>query len=376
MTITRRELRDRIAFRYGNKFHELMGGASALSGAGADLDTVIDDALTQSDDAWNSRWFHIPREDGDTAPKGDVRRVQDFTEFDDTLHLDRPLSASPSAQTEYQLFDIFSPHAIHGAINAAISEAGRVFFGLRVDQDTFVITEKTLEYSLSGLTPAPWKIHKVWVERPNTVVRGLATAAGATTLSDTLNSPFGSVQAGWKVSIYGGTGAGQVRTVSSKTSSQLTVPAWTTTPDTTSKYAVWDPNEQLVDWFQLIALRFDNVENPTKMYLHNRYESFAGMRVRIQYSYEPGDLDYDDEATPVPFEFVVPWALKELYQSRMDGTRVDRGHIASQVERYRIEAETYRATHAPSEPSGTIWVNDDPRYAGGPGFGNPLGWNF
>ncbi len=376
-TATRRALRDRIATRLGMRFFRDYGGSSQMDSASSDFSSFVDNQLTQPDDWWNSAWLYVP-DGGSPAPGGDVRRVVDFNEYEDRAYLDRPLSGAPAANREYQLFDIFSPHEIHSAINSANREGAKAFPGSTVQENDICIVERTLEYDLTGPAPAPWRTYNVWVEIPRTVIRGVPTAATSTTLSDTLNSPFANVRAGIsKVSIYAGTGAGQVRTVSAKTNSQLTVSSWTTTPDTTSKYAVWDPTDQQIDWRQLIALRFNQPEFPTKMYLQARYEAYVGMRLRFQYSYKASDMDLDAEYTPVPAEFIEPWALKLLFQSRMTSNRMDRPNTASQIESYRIEAEQIRQSSSPNEPAMTIFQYDDPNH-GGHGAsnydGDPMGW--
>ena len=70
-------------------------------------------------------------------------------------------------------------------------------------------------------------------------VRGTVTAATSTTLSDTTLSQFTTAHVGAPITISSGTGAGQSRRILSRTSTQVTVDsAWTTTPDSTSKYVV------------------------------------------------------------------------------------------------------------------------------------------
>lgn len=66
---------------------------------------------------------------------------------------------------------------------------------------------------------------------------GTASSATGTTLVTTSN--FGTnVLTNMQVRITAGTGAGQVRTISSNTATTLTVPAWTVTPDATSTYVI------------------------------------------------------------------------------------------------------------------------------------------
>lgn len=69
-------------------------------------------------------------------------------------------------------------------------------------------------------------------------IRGTVTAANSSSITDSLAS-FDSTVKDAPVAIISGTGIGQIRRVSSQTSTQLTVSSnWTTTPDSTSQYLV------------------------------------------------------------------------------------------------------------------------------------------
>jgi hypothetical protein len=69
---------------------------------------------------------------------------------------------------------------------------------------------------------------------------GTATSATSTTLTDTGKTfvTANGGMTGWDVKITGGTGVGQRRTITSNTTTQITVPAWTVTPDATSTYRI------------------------------------------------------------------------------------------------------------------------------------------
>jgi hypothetical protein len=73
------------------------------------------------------------------------------------------------------------------------------------------------------------------------VIHGKATAGASTSLTDTVNIQWATTNEGkglW-VYIYKGTGIGQYRRITaSNTSSNVTVPTWTTTPDNTSEYVI------------------------------------------------------------------------------------------------------------------------------------------
>jgi hypothetical protein len=67
---------------------------------------------------------------------------------------------------------------------------------------------------------------------------GTATSATATTLVQTGKTWAASQWINYQVRITGGTGAGQIRTITANTADTLTVATWTTTPDATSTYAI------------------------------------------------------------------------------------------------------------------------------------------
>lgn len=67
---------------------------------------------------------------------------------------------------------------------------------------------------------------------------GTATSASSTTLVQTGKTWTASSWINSQVRITGGTGAGQIRTITANTADTLTVATWTTTPDATSTYAI------------------------------------------------------------------------------------------------------------------------------------------
>lgn len=68
---------------------------------------------------------------------------------------------------------------------------------------------------------------------------GTATAGGASTITRSTANWAVNQWANYQIRITGGTGAGQIRTISSNTATQITVgTAWTTQPDATSVYSI------------------------------------------------------------------------------------------------------------------------------------------
>jgi hypothetical protein len=78
---------------------------------------------------------------------------------------------------------------------------------------------------------------------------GTATSATASTLVNSAKSWTTNQWSNSQVRIVSGTGAGQIRTISSNTATTLTVSAnWTTTPDSTSAYSI-EGNDDYLYWF-------------------------------------------------------------------------------------------------------------------------------
>lgn len=68
---------------------------------------------------------------------------------------------------------------------------------------------------------------------------GTATAGGASTLDNSAKAWTANQWTNFQIRITAGTGAGQIRTISANTGTQITVSAaWTTQPDATSQYAI------------------------------------------------------------------------------------------------------------------------------------------
>jgi hypothetical protein len=71
-----------------------------------------------------------------------------------------------------------------------------------------------------------------------TFATGTATSGTSTTIVQTGKTWTASSWINSQVRITGGTGAGQIRTITANTADTLTVATWTTTPDATSTYAI------------------------------------------------------------------------------------------------------------------------------------------
>ncbi len=87
--------------------------------------------------------------------------------------------------------------------------------------------------------PATWATDgRLLIGSGRTMVTGTATAGAATTLTNSGKSWTASQWINFQVRITSGTGAGQVRTITANTGTELTVATWTINPDATSVYAI------------------------------------------------------------------------------------------------------------------------------------------
>ena len=102
-------------------------------------------------------------------------------------------------------------------------------------------TDVVTSLAITGL-PATWaaaeaRLVPCFRRVPLVAARDVTSATG-TTLTATGTTWFTNKWANSQVRIVAGLGAGQVRTITSNTGTVLTVPTWTTTPDSTSDFVI------------------------------------------------------------------------------------------------------------------------------------------
>lgn len=321
--------------------------------------TVVDAALRQKDAFWDGQWFF-----GITSREVSLIRAYNAQARSFQVEVERS-----GADTEtFEIHAIWNASEIHAAINRAIQIVGRVFNQTIVDE-TLIYQEDTLSYALSGLSVKPWIMSKVFIERPGTVIRGTASAGAATTI--TLESVPTDIDTDWKISIYDGTGKGQIRNYVSNAGLVVTVSTWTTNPDNTSKYALWDPTEERHAWQQVFALSQDAKEFPDYVRFKSRFTNDYGMRIRLEYLALPSALSADADTTGVPQEYILPKACSILHGQRLSSTRSDRDMHYAEQRRYGDEADAYMIRNAPHIPDTTIPVDGVGDYSD---TEDPLGW--
>lgn len=353
-TYTLETIRRAICRQLHMRFFRIYEGEITLTG-GSTTTAVAANILAQADDFWNNAYLLVVSGNQD----GDFRRITDFVAATDTATLEYALSGTLSSGDKVEILD-YSPEIIHEAINRAVMDGFRAFPNVAENQ-TMIIQEDTLEYSLSGISPAIWMPIQVWLERSSNVIRGQAESATSNTLTDTDANWTTNEHAGKLLSIYYGTGAGQaIVTIQSNTATVLTISGtFATTPDSTSRYAVWDPNEQLEDWYRLPAGRFGPEEFPDTLRLTKRYPDFYGLRIRFVYLQGPDTLSADTDTTTVNREFVVYKATSIIHDSLVSDSTVNRSAHASMAEYFDRIARDVLDRHRRLIPPFTVWVEED-----------------
>jgi len=227
-TISRATLRREICRELHMPFMRKYNGALTVDASPAPTTTSIGcTSLTQEKGFWEDQWWFSINHD-------ETRLIVDFEPASNKLTFEYP-GTLPKSGDLFEIHTIWNANEIHGAINRAIEDAYPSFFDVVTDE-TLILREDTLNYDLSSLTYVPWIMTKVWVENPASIMRGIVSSAAAGTLIDS-SAVFTGVDSSYVVSIYAGTGAGQIRAISSITgTTQLNLASdWTTTPDTTIK---------------------------------------------------------------------------------------------------------------------------------------------
>ena len=375
-TITRAEIRRTIAREMRMPFSRRQDYLSA--DAASSVSELIDTDLTQESGYWENQYIYVPT-------TGDVRLIVTHDGGRTALIPEYNFSATTldtNGNYVYEIHRTFSADDIHQAINDAIEDGFPSFFDVVVDE-TMVLCEDTLEYALTSLSTTPWLMRKIWVEVIDNGSNGTAAAGAATSI--TLSSSFSSTDmvtnpTNYRISIYDGTSKGDVRTPSAynNTTKIATVSAWTATPTTTSKYRVWDATSQSSDWKRLLAVKFDQKEWPTKMYLKRRYSGLNGGRLRLQYLAKPAQLTTEVGTTLIPERYIVSKAMSSLFETMANSNRFNRQRYADLATRHGQLAETYRNMKAFDRPDGSLWQEDD-HYGDGEGGaltdpGDPMGW--
>ncbi len=338
--------------------------AGFLTADSGDTVSFIDSDLSQVDDFWKRGWLY-------RIASQEVTQITKFLSKTNQVLLEFPITSMTGSVT-YEIHSLWNALEIHKAINDTIHDVERVFTDA-ITEETFVVQRDIREYDLTAFTRDPYLVNKVWIENPGNVRRGQAVSGGATTITLESASVLSSVDSSWMISIYDGTGKGQVRSIVSVLGAQATVLAWTTNPDSTSQYALWDAAVESNDWEPFTKVRFDAKEFPSIMYLALIPWSFMGMRIRVEYSALPQPLTTETSTTTVPESFITFAAIAKLHSDRVSDTRADRELHFGESKRFEEMAAQYLLRNTPHRPDRMIFMAADG--SSQPDAANPLNWN-
>lgn len=348
--------------RYPNGYLEMDASSTASK--------IIDASLSQGDKFWNGHWFY-------GVSTQEISKVIGYSSTDRWFFLEVPLAATPSTGDDYEIHSIWNAIEIKQAINDIIREVGRIFPDT-VSDESLIVQEDKLSYTISGLTKTPWRVNKIFIENQVNAQRGTIQSATSSTFTVEGSSVFTEVvtSSDWRVSIYAGTGKGQIRTLSSHTGAQGTVSSnWTTTPDTTSKYAFWNTADEIYDWIPVHGYRLDSKEFPDTLYFPNRMPSLYGMRIHIEYLALPSALTAEADTTIIPQGYIVPMAMSKLYGNHIAKTKADKETYYAESQRLREEADRFLVSNAPNTPDTTLKSPLRRGAYGNDPNGNPLRWS-
>lgn len=177
------------------------------------------------------RGYKILITDGPAA--GDIRTIDSnvTTGTNCTVTVTSAFSASPTTATTYT---IYCP-TFYSVYTGSTSNNSFKVYDYATDTWTQRANNPAASYAEAQLTTTcPFR----WDDFVS-FATGTATSATANTLSNSAKAWTTNQWTNQQVRITSGTGAGQIRTISSNTGTQLTVSAnWTTTPDSTSQYSI------------------------------------------------------------------------------------------------------------------------------------------
>ena len=354
---------------------------SATSGLSSLSDSmgVRDSRFAQQPEFWKNSWLYDPTQ-------GEQRLVTDFVRALKKLLVEFPFTAAPSTATTIEIFHIHSPEEVHLAVNDAILEAFPAFFDVTT-YESMVLEEDKLEYELTtnnldgrGVLTNPYRIKAVWLERTGSGGTHQATAGSTASITDSL-ADLSGVDTAWSLAIYGGAGAGQYSVIASvSTAAGSITPAtlFTVSPDTSSKFRIWERKSELYAWDPITALEFDAKDYPNKMRLLERMNARAGLRFRIQYVAQPQALSVDTAETMVPKKYIKHKAMAKLLGQRARSKPGEAEKYTSLAQLEDQSAETYKNNNAFDLPDQQLWTEEHYTMRGRNDWferDNPLDWD-
>jgi hypothetical protein len=363
--LNRKVLRRAVATEMSMPFFRRTSAQEGVMDASSTTTKVLDAALQQPLGYWNGHWFY-------GLVGGDVSLIRSFTPADHSFQLETPMAATPTTGDKYEIHSLWNAIDIHAAINRAIGMSARSF-PRTITDTTQVFCEDKMEYDVSSLALRPFVISRVYGEKPSILIRG--AVASATTSSIVISeaaTSLSDVTGDFMVSIYAGTGQNQVRNILSVVGTTVNIhTTWAITPDSTSKYAIWNPNKQRYDWERIDIYYTDSPEYPDALKLRTRLPYYYGMRMMIEYQHVDTDLLTDLDDTMIPLEYILPKTCAILHGQKLKDTKVDRDLHYAEYQRQNGLADDYMARNAPRMPSQTLLSSESSTFMD---MEDPLGW--
>ncbi len=363
-TITLAELRRAIAKELEMPFFKRYKNGFLTVDSG-DTSSLVDTDLTQKDKFWNGAWAY-------RVASQEASLITNFNATDDTLVLEVPITAFDAAD-EYEIHSLWNAYDIHDAINRAIRDVQRTFFETVTDE-TIIVEEDKLSYPLSSLAKTPHMIQKIWLEQPTSVQRGNVVSSTSTAITLPAGVAPADLTSTWMISVYAGTGKGQLRTlVSTDGSSVVGVAALDTTLDSTSKFALWNSTQVTQDWRPWTAVRYDSMKDfPDLLYFSRRPVDYMGLRIRLEYVALPTELTTEADTTVIPDSYLIPAAISILHSRKVKDTKVDRELHFAESKRYQEMADSWMVRNAPHRPDSNLLDQAFTGYQ--PDSVDPLNW--
>lgn len=342
-TVSRKTLRRAICSEARMEFYRFYADGEVTVTGGRDTDvpdTNSFDAttLTQPKNHWQGGYVYVYSDTAGATAVGQTgveRPIASFDRKDSRVAVAYPFSTALKVNAKVEILDMWSASEVHSAINKAIRLGGRAFSDMREDDTTFCVVQDRLEYDLSSMATAPRRILRVDFEQTSSELSGrsdstteatveVAAWAGNLTYADT----------SWIMSIYDGTGKGQVRRVVTvdNDSGTVTTDTWAVSPDTTSQLKLWDGDSQVMDWDPQLGLRMDARENPNYMRFTHLHPAHEGRRIRITYEATPAALTSDTTETVVNEDYITHKALSILHDQLVGDNRYNQNKHANLAE--------------------------------------------
>lgn len=381
-SVSRASLRRSIGRLSRQEFFRKYAKNGYFKATTADTTEVADTvSLKQSDDYWQGQILY----------DATIEEERMITAFDAGAHKLIPefeFSTGISSDDEFEIWSLWPPSAVHDAIDASIEEAWKIF-PRTVTNERIIYQEDVTRYQFDSDSLNPFTddtyppigiLLSIWIEKSRNAITGMATGGDSTQIEDTdMDSPDTTADTDWFVSIYAGTGVGQLREVSSVDSDGIISLSedLATNPDTTSEYALWDvaKGEQEDEWEKLTALNLDRLEYPDWMYLTKTYPEAEGMRFRLRYVAASPTLSADTDEVYIPREYIWYKALSILFASVTIDIGVDRSAYAGLSDYFGQKADKYAAEHGRPMPPMDLWMEEDVSgYTGAGDQIDPLGW--